>query len=174
MTDKIRLEIGSGHYPHEGYQHLDINPEHPCVEYIVSMLAIPLPYESVSEILCINSLEHLEWTDIKTALKEWSRIMAPGGFVTIHVPDISFISVILDMDSNEWQKDVGNQPCNAATDRWEYLNHYVAGTNAPFNQHRSMFTQPMLEKLLSDVGFHKFERLPTDRRWLYLRGFKKG
>jgi predicted SAM-dependent methyltransferase len=169
----MKLEIGSGFYPHEGYQHLDINPDLPCVEYVASMFSIPLPDSSVEEILCINSLEHLEWTDIKRALQEWARVVMPGGKVVIHVPDISFLPVILDYESNEWQKDIGEQPFNAKTDRWEYLNHYVMGTCAPFNQHRTVFTQPMLEALLINVGFGNFERIATDRRWLYLSGVKQ-
>lgn len=168
----MRLEIGSGKNPHPGYQHLDINPEASCVEYVADATNIHfLPDGAVSDLLAINVLEHFEWIDIKNILQEWGRVVRPGGIITIHVPDISYITKILTTD--EWKVNVGKQPFNAAEDRWEYLNHYVMSTNAPFNLHRAVFDQNTLEDLLTGAGFGNFYRLPTDPRWLYLRGVKK-
>lgn len=167
----IRLEIGSGTNPHEGYQHLDINPKHPCIEYVASASAIPLPDNSVEDLLAINVLEHFEWTEIKAVLKEWSRVVMPGGIITIHVPDIAYIPIILHTD--EWKEGVGVQPFNAAEDKWEYINHYVMSTNIKWNAHRAVFDCHTLKGLLSEVGFGNFERLPTDKRWLFLKGVKK-
>jgi len=87
------------------------------------------------------------------------------------VPDISYIPKIL--GTEEWKENVGVQPFNAGTDRWEYLNHYVMSTNCPYNMHRSVFDYPTLTDILGELGMGGFNRLPTDPRWLYLMGMKE-
>lgn len=167
----MKLEIGSGRNPRPGYVHCDIRPDLPCLEYCCAADNLTVESGSMEEVLAINVLEHIEWTNIKHTLSEWVRVLKVGGRVLIHVPDISYIPKIL--GTEEWRVNVGVQPFNAGTDRWEYLNHYVMSTNCPYNMHRSVFDYPTLTNILGELGMGGFNRLPTDPRWLYLMGMKE-
>lgn len=123
--------------------------------------------------LCINILEHIEWTEAKRTLREWARVISVGGIIKIHVPDIEWLSTLIEDNKGRWKKNVGIQPLNAAEDKWEYINHYVMSTNIPYNMHRSVYTEELLQSLLADIGFGSFVRIPTDPRWLYLQATKE-
>jgi ubiquinone/menaquinone biosynthesis C-methylase UbiE len=169
----IRLEVGSGGNPRDGYIHLDIDPKAKHLEIHSSTSTIPLKNNSVSELLSINMLEHIEWTQVKKTLKEWARVVAPGGIIKIHVPDLEWLIVFFNDNKGTWKKNVGAQPLNAAEDKWEYMNHYVMSTNNPYNMHRSVFTEKMLCNLLAEVGFKSFKRIQTEPRWLFIQGTKQ-
>lgn len=171
-TRPFPLEIGSGINPVEGYVHLDINPEALHLEICASADNIPIPDETVSNLLSINTLEHMEWTEVRKVLKEWGRVVVSGGTIKIHVPDIEWLTTFFKDDKGLWKKDVGSQPLNAAEDKWEYMNHYIMSTDAPFNMHRSVYTEQMLCSLLNEIGFGKFKRIKVDPRWLYLEATK--
>jgi predicted SAM-dependent methyltransferase len=168
----IRLEVGSGGNPRPGYVHLDIDLKAKHLEIHSSTNAIPLMNESVIELLSINMLEHIEWTMVRKTLKEWGRVVTPGGSIKIHVPDIEWLITFFKDSKDDWKKNVGNQPLNAAEDKWEYLNHYVMSTNTAYNMHRSVFTEKMLYGLLTEVGFGRFKRILTEPRWLFIEGIK--
>lgn len=172
MANRIRLEIGSGGNPHDGYVHLDVDKKAKDLELRATSRNIPIQDGMVSDLLCINTLEHIEWTRVKSVIKEWGRVVGVGGTIKIHVPDLEWLITFFKDNKGNWKKNVGHQPANAAEDKWEYLNHYVMSTDAAFNMHRSVFTESMLCNMLTEVGFGNFRRLPTDPRWLYIQGVK--
>jgi hypothetical protein len=171
--DDFKLEVGSGVCPNPGYIHLDINKDCPHLEICASADNIPIDSGIVTNLLCINTLEHIEWPSVKGVLSEWARVIAKGGTLAIHVPDMMWLVKFLQSKDDFWKKDVGAQPFNAANDKWEYMNHYIMSTNAPYNMHRSVYTQKFLENILSELGFGNFVRLHTDPRWLYLQATKE-
>ncbi len=61
----------------------DIKPDLQC-------RAEELPFEdnSVDEIYAGHLLEHFDMNDGEKALKEWKRVLKPGGIITITVPDV--------------------------------------------------------------------------------------
>ena len=168
----MKLEIGSGGNPTPGYTHLDANPEAKDVDIVAQADAIPLEDESVEELLAVNILEHVEWYKVKDTLKEWARVVKNGGKIVIHVPDMMWLVKFLSDDNFDWQSYAGQQPFNAGTDKWEYFNHYVMSTDAPYNLHRSVYTYGFLTKLLEKFGFGNFQRRHAEARWLYIEGTK--
>lgn len=170
--DPFALEVGSGVNPNQGYCHLDINDNAPHLEICASCENIPLPDNCVSNLLSINTLEHIEWTNVRNVIKEWGRLIVEGGTIKIHVPDIEWLSILFKDKTGVWKRDVGAQPLNAAEDKWEYLNHYIMSTDAPYNMHRSVYTEDMLRDLLYEVGFEQMKRIQVDSRWLYVEAVK--
>ena len=45
----------------------------------------------MEELLAVHVLEHIHPKSIHRTLTEWRRVLAPGGFAEIHVPDASTI-----------------------------------------------------------------------------------
>lgn len=61
---------------------------------------LPFKDETVDTVIAFHSIEHLE--DQPRALKEWMRVLKPGGHLCLIVPDVRF-TVGLDPDhKREW------------------------------------------------------------------------
>jgi predicted SAM-dependent methyltransferase len=161
----IRLELGSGPNPHEGYMHLDIDPNAKDVDIVADMReGIPLDDNSCIEILAVNCIEHIRWQDVGKIIAEMYRVLKPGGVASVHLPDIEYVNCVL--HSDKWKKDCGLQPLNAAEDAWQYLNHFVMsiGTDesdaSRWNDHKSVYNYPLTERLFLNAGFTSCRYVP--------------
>ncbi|MEJ8545128.1 glycosyltransferase [Brevibacillus borstelensis] len=83
----FRLEIGCGDHPLPGYLHLDIRPlRH--VEFVADAGNLPFDSDSVDEMAAYNILEHIARKEVVPVLKEWLRVLRPGGFIEIFGPNL--------------------------------------------------------------------------------------
>ena len=78
----MKLNIGAGSYPLEGFENLDL-PE-------FDMKKLPWPYkgESISMIVMGHVLEHVPRKNAMKVLREAKRVLEPGGVIHIAVPDM--------------------------------------------------------------------------------------
>ena len=81
----IRLDLGAGQYPKEGFVRMDFDPLGTDILWDVKD-GIPLPDNSVSELYSSHFLEHFMPTDFHYILQEIWRVVAPGGKVEIRLP----------------------------------------------------------------------------------------
>lgn len=88
MTE-LKLNLGSRDRRVDGFKNMDIDA-HPGVDYVgdVSDLS-QFADGSVAEILASNILEHFPHTRTAGVLKEWHRVLAPGGKLYVSVPDFA-------------------------------------------------------------------------------------
>src|SRR4051812_3495022 len=82
-----RIEIGCGPFPQPGYVHVDIDPNARHLEAFAPAWELPFPDAWAKEILAIHSLEHVHPSKLLSTLREWHRVLAPEGFVRVHVPN---------------------------------------------------------------------------------------
>mgnify|MGYP000244575908 CR=1 FL=1 len=85
MGKVVKLNLGSGGRPKEGYINVDVNPKAPGVDVIHDLNIYPWPFEdnSINEVLMEQCLEHL--IDRNRAMKEIHRILKKGGVAKISV-----------------------------------------------------------------------------------------
>ncbi len=85
----MRLEIGSGYAPADGFDvHCDINPNCPHLEHVGPADSFPAEWaDRFTEARASDVLEHFSYMDTPRVLAEWRRVMAPGGRIYIQVPD---------------------------------------------------------------------------------------
>jgi ubiquinone/menaquinone biosynthesis C-methylase UbiE len=57
--------------------------------YNASATAIPLPDCSVDKILCLSVLQYLDDEEFRQAVREFVRVLAPGGLIVLHVKNLS-------------------------------------------------------------------------------------
>ncbi len=160
----IKLEIGSGTTPRDGYEHLDIQP-FPHVEYLADALKIPLGNGTVSEIYTANTIEHFWWYEIDSLLKEWFRVMETGGSLIVYTVDSDVI--IKEFYDGGWKKEINRHPKEAGynwifrsgEDKNMWLNFNLYGTGAPGNAHRTAFTFEMMKSCMERAGFKDIERI---------------
>jgi hypothetical protein len=81
----IRLELGGGKFPQDGYINCDFDPEFAPIVWDLTN-GIPLPDNSVSELYTSHFLEHLERIDYHYLLLEILRVCQNEAMVTIKVP----------------------------------------------------------------------------------------
>lgn len=87
----MRLELGSGYHPTDGFTHLDLNPNAPGVDIVGPAFPLQLDDATVDELRAVDVLEHLSYLDTATALDEWARVLRPEGRLYVQVPDAESI-----------------------------------------------------------------------------------
>ena len=90
QLDILRLNLGSGGRPLDGYLNVDKNPNAPAVNIVHDLDQYPWPFgeESIDEIVMSQCLEHL--IDHNKAMKEIHRVLRRGGIARISVPHFTW------------------------------------------------------------------------------------
>jgi hypothetical protein len=127
----VKLNIGAGSTVIPGFTAIDRK---------LGSEAFPLKYadNSVDEIRASHILEHFTFTDAQAALKEWTRVLKPGGKIRLAVPDLD-------------AKD------KADPDEWPFI--VMGGQTGPDDFHRSAWDETRLRAHMEHFG------LTNIRRW---------
>jgi predicted SAM-dependent methyltransferase len=83
----LRLDIGSGPNPKDGFMGVDMFMDDPLIVK-APMWSLPYDDNTVEEIYSSHALEHVGRQQIKPTLEEWHRVLKPGGRLTLEVPDL--------------------------------------------------------------------------------------
>lgn len=81
-----RLNIGAGNKRLPGYTGVDA-VERPAADIVAPAWDIPLPDGSVDEILGVHIFEHFYRWQCDDVIKEWHRLLKPGGDLNLELPD---------------------------------------------------------------------------------------
>ncbi|HUU35189.1 MAG TPA: methyltransferase domain-containing protein [Vicinamibacterales bacterium] len=126
-----RLNLGAGAVELPGYESVDIK---------TGTNAGQLPHlaNSVDEIVASHVLEHFSHRETQGVLKEWWRVLRPGGLLRVAVPNIDWI---VDAYKSE---ESGQAPVEL------YL---MGGHVDEHDVHKAIFNEQKLRILLSMAGF---------------------
>lgn len=127
----IRLNIGAGGTVIPGFTAIDRR---------FGTEAYPLDYpdNSVEEIRCVHMLEHLSFKEVPEALREWHRVLKPGGRLRISVPDVDRVCRMTETDP--------------------YWRFYLMGGQTDANDfHKSAFDGATLAAYLEQHGFDRVQ-----------------
>lgn len=89
--EKIKLNLGCGDKILPGYINIDVaasrKGNHPDIVRDIRDLSI---YEdnSVDEILSVHVVEHFWRWEVEDVLREWIRVLKPGGFLILECPNL--------------------------------------------------------------------------------------
>jgi ubiquinone/menaquinone biosynthesis C-methylase UbiE len=155
---KTLLNVGCGPagttpFSKEGWTEvrLDIDPNvKPDIE--ASITEIPMTAGSVDGVYSSHNLEHLYAHEVPIALKEFFRVLKPGGSLVLAVPDAQAVASAIatgDLDTVLYDSPAG---LIAGADILWGHRKYVAAGNA-FYQHKTGFSQATLRKQLTEAGF---------------------
>jgi hypothetical protein len=82
-----RIEIGWGPFPRAGYVHVDADPNARHLEAQAVAWDLPFPDNWAEEVLSIHALEHVHPRLLDRTLRDWNRVLVPGGVLRVHVPN---------------------------------------------------------------------------------------
>jgi len=88
--EAIRLHLGCGPKRLPGYINIDATAT-PAADAVMDILDLDFPANSVAEIYSSHMIEHLDWLGIERALREWYRVLEPGGVITIRCPNFIYV-----------------------------------------------------------------------------------
>lgn len=158
-----KLNLGSGGVNLPGYVNLDVlGQRHPDVVSRVERL----PFgdgQAFDLVRASHILEHFPPQQCPEVLAEWRRVIKPGGYLVICVPDFirqSWLAVLdrgrLDPNSPRYNRDM--------------IGGHFALDLPPEFRHQSMFSQESLTVILEAAGFKVLGRQSPFLEQPYLLG----
>ncbi|MGA7936446.1 MAG: methyltransferase domain-containing protein, partial [Kovacikia sp.] len=181
-TMKSILHVGCGPYHPEALPtmlrppewreiRLDINPavKPDILGSITDLSAVP--NESVDAVYSSHNLEHLYAHDVPIALAEFYRVVKPGGFALITLPDIQQVAEYVAQGKLEETLYVSPAGPISAIDILYGLRTAISEGNE-FMAHRTAFTGETLSQKLQAAGFTRVE-IHRDELNLWARGYRE-
>lgn len=139
MTE-TKLNLGSGGSPMVGYQNRDIKTCH-------QIYPLPDANGSMDEVRASHVLEHFPHGQVADVVREWARVLKPGGRLKVAVPDFDFI---VKAYSNGHRGD-------------SRLEHYLFGGQVDGDDyHKSFFNEDKLKALLEGAGLVDVKKWEAD------------
>ena len=145
QSEPLRLNLGCGTLPIEGYTNIDRTPI--CGGVVAGEVCPLTDYadESVDEIRASHVLEHFPSAQIAFILADWYRALKPGGLLKLAVPDFKWIA--------EQYMAGANIP----------LLGYVYGGQVDENDyHKTCFDREGLADALAQLGLVDIEMWESD------------
>lgn len=133
--DGIKVVIGTRTYLGDDWIHVDIDPRPLTaadgsrheVDVVCDARKVLLPDNYADIVFTSECLEHFPWKEYQGVLKEWCRIVKPGGMIRVEVPDFLLACrQILEADTLEMDRAM--QQIFFAEQLNEFDFHYVGLT----------------------------------------------
>ena len=153
MSRGLLLHVGCGADPlpewAEGYDEVRLDVDPTCnPDIVASMLALG-DIGEFDAIACYHALEHLFLYEVDTALQEFKRVLKPGGFVLIFVPDLE--------DVKPTDEVVYESPAGPITGYDMYYGFAKVIEKNPYMSHKTGFVRDTLQKVMDKAQFSKVE-----------------
>lgn len=99
MGTSLKLNLGCGNKRLDGYVNVDFPDNYSKKPPDVSCDIRELPYEdnSVDEVLAVHVIEHFHLWEVPDILKEWTRVLKPGGQMILECPCLNKVLYFLGM-----------------------------------------------------------------------------
>jgi SAM-dependent methyltransferase len=181
-SQKIVLNVGCG-YPlnqrlHPHFQapqwrelRLDIDPAvRPDIVCSITEMT-PLGDGSVDAIWSSHNLEHLYRHEVPQALAEFLRVLKPGGFALLNLPDLQKVAELIAGDGLE--TEAYRSPSGPITPLDMLFGHGASLAQGHlFMAHKTGFTVTTLDRALAEAGFVEVQARRGDAFDLWAVAYK--
>ena len=164
MRESKKLNLGAGRNILEGWKNLDIR-DYPGVDIVCDVSKeLPFNENTIERIYASDVLEHIMYAEVRETLKEWHRVLVPGGTLTIKVPSLSSIAT---------------NYVRHLIDTKEFVRLIYGGQEEGkiANAHKSGYDPQYLSRELEGAGFVVTHLIahpdPPDQNNMIIKGAKK-
>ena len=153
MLPKLKLHLACGHDYEESYINVDLYaPEDAVCDVRFDVMKLPYEDNTIDEIKAFHIIEHFHFFEAQDVLKEWYRVLKPGGVLHIETPDFL-------------------ESCRAFVEgdgdfRVLLYNHFFAHPWIPGQTHKFLFTEEQLKTNLEWAGFKSSNRCPPASKYV--------
>jgi predicted SAM-dependent methyltransferase len=84
-TNRVRLNLGAGDKVVDGWTSVGLAEHH---DIRSDVRRLPLPDHYADEAMAIHVLEHIARWEVADMLREWRRVLKPGGRLILELPDL--------------------------------------------------------------------------------------
>lgn len=151
----IKLHLGCGPVILDDY--INVDGEYaaniPGVVVYDITKEFPIPDNSVDEIITVHVIEHIAPDEVSTMLKEWLRILKPGGMVATEWPDLLKACKFLVDDPSRIYSD--NKKIKKMGVAGIYGN--ISKHKNPIMLHKWGYSAEAMCKLYRDNGYSRIE-----------------
>ncbi len=187
----VCIELGSGPHGVPGFTHVDaVKVGNVDVELDVRHLPW-LQDDLVDELYAAHVVEHISYTEVSTVLREWCRVLKPGGKITLKMPDLNFLcrAYVEGVHSTEetmvalfggfsdfpggpdgWEKISGNSQWDRNTMPDGEIPH--PGQYTEWGAHKAMYTFESFKPRMEGAGFTQVRRIVENDWELHVIGTK--
>ncbi len=137
LPEPLRLNLGCGNDFRPDYLNLDIFADDERVIFM-DVRKLDFADSSVDEILAHDILEHFSHRETANILKEWARVLKPGGILKLRIPSLE-LQVKAYM-RGDWDADVAS-----------YM--IFGGQTSPGDFHSNGFDKKSIKRHLQKAGF---------------------
>lgn len=149
----LKLHLGCGDEYQDDYINVDFYiPEDKKVDARFDILSIPYPDNSVDEIKAFHVIEHFDFFEVQKLLKEWNRVLKPGGKLYLETPDFLSTCAAFVQGSEEFRVFLYNQ----------FFGHNWF----PGGAHKFLFTETQLRVNLDWAGFRHVVRVAPASKYV--------
>jgi FkbM family methyltransferase len=159
-----KLEIGSGMTPQRGYEHLDARADLPDIDHVAdTRQALPFPDGAFDALLSRSCIEHVSWREVQSVVREWGRIVKPGGTIDIWTPDFEYLCrrYLARKDDRHLDPalvaEAGAFLGGYDDPAWAIIKMF-GGQDYPENFHGAVLDEEVLTRVLEGAGFEQVER----------------
>jgi predicted SAM-dependent methyltransferase len=144
-TNKLKLHLGCGMRVIPGFRHVDIIDAPHIDNRCSADKLVDFADSSVDLIYASHLLEHFGRYEVELVLREWFRVLKPGGVIRIAVPDFA---AVVSLYEQEGLKDGMSG----------LVGLICGGQRNQYDFHKTIFDEPYLRFLLAKVGFSRVQR----------------
>lgn len=145
----LKLHIG-GKIPQPDWKIVDIDPR-PEVDYVMNASDLsPFESNSVDMIYASHVLEHFHHRlndEVLTTLKEWYRVLKPGGKLLVSVPDLKTLCWLY------------LNPNLLPVERLHIMKIIFGANDNQYDVHKVGFDFDILGMYLAAAGFENYEQI---------------
>lgn len=143
MSNKLHLGCGKRYL--EGYIHVDVD-KYDHIDYVSNINKLNMfPNEFATLIYASHCIEYFDRVEIIEVLKEWKRVLLPGGILRVAVPDFEALIKVY---------GIGNDLKNVLGPLY---GRWSIGENK-FIYHKTVYDLNSLTTLLEDAGFIQIQK----------------
>lgn len=149
---KILIHLGSGDQDDKRFINIDSIPfKH--VHFVHDVTKLPMFHDNRADLVYASHvLEHTSYKYLVETLREWHRILKPGGILRISVPDFDNILNIYKSENNSIEMIEGP---------------LMGGQNYRYNFHMAVFNETYLTNALLKAGFREVRGWDPDTAEYY-------